>query len=136
MTESSRRRRSVPAPEPRTPVASLGVNGASAVLPNGVGDPHYTLTSVPGSTSDIRVLTSAGGYPANYYSGDAPLSAWIGPDSDQLVRPVGSYTYKTTFTLAGLNPTTALITGQWATDNEGLGIYLNGNFGFFAVSRG
>jgi hypothetical protein len=40
--------------------------------------------------------------------------------------PVGAYDYRTTFNLAGFNPSTASITGQWSTDNEGVEILING----------
>src|SRR5437016_3623537 len=37
----------------------------------------------------------------------------------------GVYQYRTTFDLTGLDPTTAVLNGQWAADNLGL-IQLNG----------
>jgi hypothetical protein len=51
------------------------------------------------------------------------LSSWIGSDS---VAP-GDYTYSTTFDLAGLNAGTASIFGDWAGDNTGVSILLNGS---------
>src|SRR5439155_14931059 len=38
---------------------------------------------------------------------------------------VGTYTYRTTFDLTGLNPATAILTGQFASDNGAI-IKLNG----------
>lgn len=107
---------------------NTGVDGSGAPLADGtIGDPHYTLLSVPSGTTDIRVRTSAGGYPIPPYIGDNALSAWIGPNNDaQVDGPVGSYDYRTTFSLAGLIPSTALITGGWTTDNDGVEILLNG----------
>lgn len=107
---------------------NTGVNGAGVSLPDGtIGDPHYSLTSVPsGSTTDIRVRASAGGYPVGLWLGDSVTSAWIGPNNDGAVDgPLGLYTYRTTFDLTGLNPATATISGQWATDDRGE-IWLNG----------
>ena len=39
---------------------------------------------------------------------------------------VGDYTYQTKFDLTGMNPKTAMILGNWACDNEGVEILLNG----------
>jgi hypothetical protein len=102
--------------------------GSSGVLSDGtIGDPHYSLTGVPSGTTDIRVRTSAGGYPANVYIGDNTTSAWIGPNNDTQVNgAVGYYTYRTTFSLSGFDPSSATITGGWSTDNDGVKILLNG----------
>jgi hypothetical protein len=108
---------------------NTGVDSSGTPLADGtIGDPHYTLTSVPGgSTTDIRVRTSAGGYPIPPYIGDDSISAWIGPNNDSAVDgPGGNYTYRTTFNLTGLNPSTASITGGWSSDNDGVQILLNG----------
>jgi len=111
-------------------VFNTGVNGSGAPLEDAtVGDPHYTLIAVPnGSTTDIRVRTSAGGPPVtNAWLGDNLLSAWIGPNNGPDVPgPDIFYTYRTTFNLSGFDPTTASLTGQWAADNEGSNILLNG----------
>jgi len=110
-------------------IFSTGVNGGGVVLPDGtVGDPHYTLIAVPvGSTTDIRVRTSAGGYPVvGAWLGDDSISAWIGPNNDASVSgPDIFYTYRTTFDLSGFDPTTASLTGQWSADNGGSDILLN-----------
>jgi hypothetical protein len=107
---------------------NTGVDASGTPLADGtIGDPHYVLVSVPGGTTDLRVRTSAGGYPIPPYIGDDSSSAWIGPNNNSEVDgPVGSYDYRTTFSLAGLNPATALITGGWSTDNNGLQILING----------
>ena len=110
---------------------NTGVGSSGAVLPGGtIGDPHYTLVLAPsGSTTDIRVRTSARGYPIPPYVGDDTLSAWIGPNNDSALRgPVGNYEYHTTFMVgAGDNPATISITGRYSTDNEGVDILLNGH---------
>jgi hypothetical protein len=116
-------------------IFDTGVNGSGTPLADGtIGDPHYSLTSVPGgSTTAIRVRTSAGGFPVPPWLGDNSTSAWIGPNNDTADDgPVGSYTYRTTFDLTGLNPATANLSGQWSTDNNGLNILINGiPTGFF-----
>jgi hypothetical protein len=106
-----------------------GVNASGSPLPDGtIGDPHYQLVLVPaGSTTDIRVRTSTGGFPIPPYIGDDAISAWIGPNNaSDLNSPLGNYDYQTTFNLAGLDPNTATITGGWSTDNVGVSILLNG----------
>ena len=110
-----------------TGLYDTGVDASGVSLPDGtIGDPHYTLVTVPaGSTTDIRVRTSAGGFPIPPYIGDSSTSAWIGPNNDGAVDgPTGAYDYRTTFT----SPTAGLATikGLWATDNEGLNILING----------
>ena len=110
-------------------IFNTGVDSTGTPLPDGtVGDPNYVLTSVPGgSTTDIMVLTSAGGFPIGPWLGDDAISAWIGPNNDsEADGPVGLYDYQTTFDLAGVDPTTASLVGQWATDNEGVDILING----------
>ena len=111
---------------------NTGVDSLGAVLADGViGDPHYRLISTPAatpaSTSDIRIITAASGYPIPPYIGDNLFSRWIGPNNDADVNgPVGSYTYRTTFDLTGFDISTASITGGWSTDNNGLDILING----------
>ena len=113
---------------PITTLFNTGVDANRSVLPDGtVGDPHYTLVSVPSGTTDIRVRTSAGGFPIPYYIGDNNLSAWIGPNNDQYLNGVqGNYVFRTTFDLTGLDPATALINGRWSADNKGIDILING----------
>ncbi len=112
---------------------NTGVDGSGAVLADGtLGDPHYALVATPGGTSVIRIRSSAGGYPVapgGPYIGDDSLSRWIGPNNDtQLDGPAGHYDYRTSFDLTGFDASTASISGAWATDNEGVGIYINGIF--------
>jgi hypothetical protein len=116
--------------DPLTSLYNTGVDASGTPLPDGtIGDPHYSLVSVPGETTDIRVRTSAGGYPVNPpYIGDDSKSAWIGPNNDTILDgPDGHYDYRTTFDLTGFDPSTAKITGGWTTDNEGVMILLNGH---------
>jgi hypothetical protein len=56
---------------------------------------------------------------------------WISPRFDTTAAAggtgeAGDYTYRLEFDLTGLNHTTAQIDGDWATDNLGLDILLNG----------
>jgi hypothetical protein len=113
---------------PITSLFNTGVDASGTPLPDGtIGDPHYVLAVVPGGTTDIRVRTSAGGFPIPPYIPDDSLSAWIGPNNDPSVDgPGGLYDYKTTFDLTGFDPATASISGGWSSDNDGVAILLNG----------
>jgi hypothetical protein len=126
-----------------TTLFNTGVDGTGAVLPHGtIGDPHYSLISVPGGTTATRIITSVGAFPIPPYIGDNTLSRWIGPNNDgDLNGPVGAYTYRTTFDLTGFVPSTTSITGGWTTDNNGLDILINGTSlgfttGFSSFSSG
>jgi hypothetical protein len=94
---------------------------------NGDAETHYTLVSVPGGTTSLRVATSANGFPIAPWLGDDSLSAWIGPASDgSLNGPIGNFDYQTTFDLTGFDPATASIIGQWSMDDAGVDILING----------
>jgi hypothetical protein len=110
-------------------IFNTGVNGSGTPLSNGtIGDSHYTLITVPSGSTDIRVLTSVGGFPIPPWLADNSLSAWIGPNNNEDAGgPALFYTYRTTFTLSGLNPSTASLVGQWAADDIGWNILLNGS---------
>lgn len=51
---------------------------------------------------------------------------WVNPSGNTLEADNGEYDYQTTFSLAGLNPTTAILTGEFAADNDAC-ISLNGS---------
>jgi hypothetical protein len=113
------------------PISSLfntGVNASGVALSDGtIGDPHYSLFSVPGDTTDIRVRTEVGGFPIPPYFTGGTSSAWIGPNNDAAIDgPPGLYDYRTTFSVTG-NASTAAIFGGWSSDNDGVSILLNGN---------
>lgn len=118
-----------------TSLFNTGVDELGASLFNNAAELHYSLINVPSGTSDVRVANSANGFPIGPWVGDSPISAWIGPKSgSNLDGPVGNYDYQTTFTLAGLNPASASISGQWSVDNDGVDILLNGiSTGFTAA---
>ncbi len=107
---------------------NTGVDTSGTVMAHGtVGDPHYSLMSVPGGTSDVRIITSAGGWPVGPYFGDNTTSRWIGPNNDSdLTGPQGNYIYRTLFDLTGYDASSANIIGGWSTDNDGLDILING----------
>ncbi|MBV9749692.1 MAG: PEP-CTERM sorting domain-containing protein [Acetobacteraceae bacterium] len=114
---------------------NTGVDANGNPLPDGtLGDPHYTLESVPSpSSSQIVVYQSSGGSPIGPWAGDDSLSAWIAPNNpdnrnttDLSASPAGRYYYETTFDLTGFDLSTVEIYGAWAADDDGADIILNG----------
>lgn len=98
-----------------------GADGAGNVLAIGEPDPHYDLLSLP-SDRVIQPCTTCG---SGNYATPPSGSAWIAPADVNTDSPVGEYRYQLTFDLAGLDPSTARITGQATADN-GVSLLLNG----------
>jgi len=121
-------------PLSRTPLHfalfNTGVSNSSALLPGGATDPHYALIksadpSFPGPAA--IVVNPTGGYPIPPWMSDGPLSEWIALSANEdTIDTSGLYVYRTTFNLTGLYPGTAVITGKWSTDNNGVDILING----------
>jgi hypothetical protein len=96
-----------------------GNNGAG----NGTIDPNWTVGGP--ITGSAYVIADNGVYPFPNWNGSAAGSSqWISATADT-VAPSGTYTFRTSVDLTGLDPTTALITGRWAADNTGY-ISVNG----------
>lgn len=99
------------------PIFSTGVNGSGALLTVGATDPHYTITSSPCGATSAAAVT-----PNPAYVHNTSTSQWI---TSPCQLDVGNFLYQITFSLSGLDASTAELTGEWATDNEG-SISLNG----------
>lgn len=100
-------------------VYNTGVDAAHVVLAAGSVDTHYVSTS---SVFGLGTVNAA-------WLPNTAASEWVGPDTgDGSSLTGGNYalTYRTTVDLTGFDPTSAVITGRWATDNSGLDILLNG----------
>ena len=96
---------------------STGVDPAGAALSPGDTDPHYTVVE----TGSPAILVTP--HPA--WLPNTTTSAWIWETSAG--TPVNvTRTFRTTFDLTGLIPSTAQIVARWATDNQGLDMLLNG----------
>ena len=88
---------------------------------NGVVDMHYQILS---STSPGYAGNQAVTYFNAAYAANDANSRWISLSANG--NPGSNTTvYRTTFDLTGFDPLTALITGNWGTDNAG-SIFLNG----------
>ena len=98
---------------------AVGAQAASIVLGNtGVGT--YTVAGPTGASTSI---VPNGAYPIGAWFENDTTSSWIGAVS----APAGNYTYSTVFNLTELLASTATISGNWAVDNNGVSILLNGS---------
>lgn len=91
-------------------------------MPVGQMDPHYSLISAP-PTVPLTAITTLTIPP---WTPNTATADWISPGASGYINwPVGLYDYRTTFSLAGLIPNTAQLSGMWASDNDAC-IFLNG----------
>jgi hypothetical protein len=105
-----------------------------ALFGSGVTDLNYTLVAVPpagaapNAVTGPAYLSEQGQFPLNGpWMNNGPSSEWIVPTANQAdIIPGGTYVFQTTFLLPGVF-TSAVIHGQWAADNSGIDILLNGN---------
>src|SRR5262249_31868092 len=97
---------------------ATGVDDAGQALPSG-NDPHYTLLAPAQPAVVVSPISGA-------WIGNTASRRWVWQMANGLPVNV-TRTFRTTFSLAGLDPTTATTTGSWATDNTGVGIALNGH---------
>lgn len=105
-------------------------------LEDGAVDSHYTLISAPaGATLGAAKVIVDDGFPISGGPGggspwleNTGTSKWIGHSNgdNNSNGPAGTYVYRTTFDLTGLDHTLALVEGLWATDDPGLDILING----------
>jgi hypothetical protein len=105
--------------------------GCVGTVGDGNPDPNYFITG--GSAGVTGTTKTVGGtYPVSPFGPWVPNDAdsqWIGASSFDSASngPAGSYIYRTVFSLAGLDPSTAVITGLWSADDDGNDIRINGN---------
>lgn len=114
-------------------IFNTGVDDSKAALADGAADPHYVLIVNADSASSDALVENSGAFPivAGPWVANTPGSKWIGPRFDTsgaagLAQGNGTYVYRLTFDLSGLDLATVVITGGWAVDNTGLGIRVNG----------
>jgi len=109
-----------------TGLFNTGVSAGGTKLNVGDTDPHYTVLENAGAQA---IVTNNGAYIQD------ATSAYIWQTASGNPGNV-TRTFRTTFMIgAGFDPLTALITGQWSTDNAGLNILING-FGTGNTSSG
>ena len=113
------------------PLFNTGVDNSNVLLPGGSVDPHYTVLDgsknpYTGSNPSGASAVESPGSLFGAWIVNGPTSKWISTN-DSSNNPIGTFFFKTTFDLTGLNPTTATINGQWTVDDSsGQGILLNG----------
>src|SRR5213593_1418537 len=102
---------------------------ARALLPDRAIDPHYLFSLNPDSTSSNVIVHDSSIYPivAGPWMPDGPASKWVGPLPDTALAGGGTYIYRLTFDMTGLDTNTARITGKWTSDNNGVDILFNGH---------
>lgn len=105
-------------------VFSTGADDSGVRLPLGTPDSHYSLISGP----YVGFVTA--GTASSTWVQDSATSRWITPGN--ATWDIGTYEYQTTFSLAGLDPASAILTGSWSADNSAI-IYLNGNATSFTL---
>ncbi len=98
---------------------NTGVDGAGNALPAGSNDPHYSILA---PSQPAVVIKDA--IPGTWVPNSATYR-WVWETVNGTPTNV-TRIFRTVFDLTGLDPTSALISGQWATDNTGLDILING----------
>jgi hypothetical protein len=99
---------------------ATGVDGGGSTLPLSSFDPHYIVMENLGASA-VSLLNP----PDVYVLGSSPTSAWIWQNSNGQPSLV-TRTFRTSFDLAGLDPLSARIDGNFAVDDQLLDILLNG----------
>jgi hypothetical protein len=118
---------------------NTGVN-----LKDGQRDPHWQLVArSDDSTFKPRAAVVTGCSDIRRVTNQADRSQWISGLGGNGLMPDGvTYTFRTTFDLKGMRPSTAVLHGRFVADNHVRGIRLNGHplavpahghreFGFF-----
>jgi hypothetical protein len=111
------------------PVYGTGIASGGGLAADGTNDPHYTLVSSadPSFPGPNAVVITSNAFPIPPWAANGPSSKWIAPRvSPGSNNATGSYTYRTTFSLTGLNPSTVVLTGRWGCDDTCV-MKLNGN---------
>jgi hypothetical protein len=110
---------------------NTGIDNFGRLLPDGATDPHYQLVSSPDKIytgPDAKIVLSEG-FPMNPWVLNTSTSKWIAPRTDagtENYNEVGVYVYRIVFDLTTFKSNTAIITGLWSTDNDGVDILING----------
>jgi len=103
--------------------------GVGAAAP-GLVDPNWVAQPYGGPFPMYETMGSPTTYPFPYWLLNDGVSQWISPQPSYTPTGPGDqaidWTFQTTFSLAGMVPSTAQISGRWLTDNQGIDIYLNG----------
>lgn len=107
---------------------NTGIGEDGVLLLDGSADPHYKLVTNPDDPAVTESLVQDSTvFPIvdGTWLRNSDTSAWIGPRFETSAAAAGDYVYELSVDLKGFDPTTALITGSWTSDNAAE-ILLNG----------
>lgn len=105
-------------------VYNTGVNSGGGLLGDAAVDSHYSVIAAPGPYT--TAFTGNGVVLPTGWIADGPASRWIGVTSFMGEwRPTGTYTFRTTFDLTGLDSSSASLSLSIASDNN-CDVFLNG----------
>ena len=108
-------------------VFSTGIDSNGVVISPGLGDPHYLLTKSPQGTPPPPSIpaTVIQNHPA-WVANDSAAS-WIGPVNPGTTSvAAGLYTYQTSFSLDGFDPSSATLLLNICADDRLTDVLLNG----------
>jgi hypothetical protein len=103
---------------------NTGVDALGVPLNDLDVDPHYSLIANPHDPAVTDALAMTG-LPSPPWVANSGTSRWIGPVPDTNAAE-GDYTYRLTVDLTGFDPSSIEVTGEFATDNSGIDILVNG----------
>jgi hypothetical protein len=104
------------------PIFNTGESTGGTALAVGQSDPNYSLISAPAGVALTTTTTS----PFPTWIANTPTADWISPGNSGLTNwAAGNYDYQTSFSLAGVDPASAQLSGSWTSDNNAC-IFLNG----------
>ena len=110
------------------PVFGTGLSSSGQLLSGGTADSHYSIVSAPSPDTAGQAMTTTESGITTWVA-EGPNSEWISPHTNEGTtsgEPAGSYTYQTTFNLTGFNPSTTVLTGEFAAAYSLGMIMLNG----------
>lgn len=106
---------------------ATGVGADGTLLVEGAADAHYSVVSGPVVGATAVVETDGFPIRPGLWFDNGPGSQWIAPPLTGIHdNAVGTYAYRTEFSLSEGNPTDFELLGRWSTDNSGLDILING----------
>ena len=115
--------------EPIPDLYNTGVDSNRVVLANGASDPHYQMLVNPDTSATNAIVEDSTAWPivSGPWMTDCATSKWVGPQLNTGSSATGDYVYRTVIDLTGRDPSTLIINGGWATDNNGNDIQVNGH---------
>jgi hypothetical protein len=118
------------------PVFGTGLNDSGSLLTTETKDPHYTLVLNPQGGNGPYVTDTSNypfinpSHPNTIWVANTSTSQWISPQPTYVAGGAadasGDYDYRTTFSMAGLDPTSAVISGKFAVDAAVTDVLING----------